>query len=107
MSTAVAAEDHLGPTRECDNLRCHAPVVDALAIGAGGHKKVILNPYPTTWVNGARFRLSVLQFHDQRPHVVQMRVVNQAFGIKTMFADHRTTCAGGSGVRTRSKEAER
>lgn len=106
-TTAVGAADHpfAGQTRECDNIRCRAEVVDALSIGAGAHKKVVLDPHPTTWLNGARFRLSTLQYPDQRPHVVQMRSAGQAFGITAMFADHRSTCAGGTGVRARSKEA--
>lgn len=106
--TAVAAADpdpFEDRTRECEAIRCHAPVVDALIIGAGAHKKLVINPQPTTWAGGGRFRLSSLQYTDQRPHVVQLRTASQAFGTKALYADHRSTCAGGSGVKTRSKEA--
>jgi hypothetical protein len=94
--------------RTCERLRCNAEVFDALevAVGAGMHKKVVLDVEPTTWAGGARHRLSTQQPPDAHEvHVVLVRNSIAAFGLRAMYRRHAESCAGGSGVKTRSKEA--
>ncbi len=94
--------------RTCEKLRCRAKVFDALeiAVDAGMHKKVVLDVEPTTWADGARYRMSAQQPPDATEiHVVLVRTGGAAFGIRTMYRRHAESCAGGSGVKARSKEA--
>jgi hypothetical protein len=93
--------------RDCDNVRCKAKVFDALevAAGSGAHRKVVLDVKPKSWVDGGRYRPSTHQPNADELHVVGLRTGGQAFGITTMYRKHADSCAGGTGVKARSKEA--
>jgi hypothetical protein len=96
----------LGGGRQCERVRCTAVVVDALAIGVTAHSKVVLNPVPTTHADGARFRRSTHQPDPEELHVSRVAHTQQAFGIRWLYAEHKLTCAGGTGVKARSREAD-
>ena len=95
-----------GDQRPCENPRCKADVVDALEIGPTSNKPVVVDPEPTTYAAGGRLRMSSHQ-PESKPHVVRLRSAAAAFGLASVYTDHKSTCGGGSGVKTRSKEAER
>jgi len=91
------------PQRECASIKCKAMVVDALSVGPGSNKPVIIDPEPTTWDKGGRFKLHANQQPGGKPLFVPASHAGQAFGAQ-LYADHRHTCAGGTGVRTKSRE---
>ena len=104
--TVSAAGELEGGDRECERIRCTAVVVDALAIGVSGHRKVVLDPVPTTYAEGARYVASANQWNPGEFLVKQVTQPRQAFGVRWLYADHKRTCAGGTGVKARSREAD-
>lgn len=107
MGVTVSASGALtGGGRECKKIRCRAVVIDALAIGVTAHKKVVLDPVPAPYASGGRFRRSTHQPYADELHVVQVNQPQQAFGIRWLYVEHKSTCAGGSGAKTRSREAD-
>lgn len=97
---------YMWPLRKCTSVKCDADVIDALVVGPTSNKPVTIDPEPTTWDKGGRFKLRGEQAEGgKKPLLVRATHAGQAFGA-VLFAEHKLSCAGGSGVRTRSREAD-
>lgn len=96
---------------DCPNRRCTGHLVEALVIGPTSNKPVQLDPRPTTWADGGRYRIRQHQpdpprGEARRVHVDELRIPGQAFGTVLLYQKHIWVCGGGSGAKTRSREAD-
>lgn len=96
---------------DCPNRKCPGQLVRALVIGPTANKPVDIDPVPTTWADGGRYRLRNHQpdpprEEARRVHVDELRIPGQAFGPAPLYQKHAWVCGGGSGTRAKSREAD-
>jgi hypothetical protein len=97
--------------RDCPSPKCDGEVLDALIIGPSANREVLLDPVPVGWADGGRYRTRQHQpdpprNQPPRLHVDELRSAGQSFGSSLLYRKHLWVCGGGSGGRSKSREAD-
>jgi hypothetical protein len=97
--------------RDCPSPRCDSEVIDALVIGPSSNKEVLLDPVMVGWADNGRYRVRAHQpdpprNQPARLHVDELRNPAQGFGSTLLYRKHAWVCGGGSGTKTKSREAD-
>jgi hypothetical protein len=84
------------PLRPCSSTRCKRRVFDAVIIKArGAPVDVVLDGQPSTWADGARFRLLVsdhLPDGQQNAEKLTAAQIHRAFAAQHLYVEHAEMC---------------